>query len=1265
MRISRAGRAFGGRGQLLRAVFLAFVALFVLSCVDDRGRPAPSDHEGAGIANGLPESTSGGIATTPNGNAAARPVPIKDPTAGMKTLAAPVLSPSSSTVTPGTQINFGSAPSTCDEPPCTYSFVANNSGATLDPATGVYSAGNLRGETDTIQVTDANPLGAESATATVTIATEVTLSPLNPATPVAPTGQITFTASGGIGPYTYSVFSGCGSTMTGNVYSAGTACGATGSVAPDVVQAKDTLDQTATSSVSVGPILEMTTPAPTSVYPRSTKTFAATGGAGGYTYTFQTNASGGTLNPTTGAYQAGTAHGLTTVVDTIQVTDALLVVATTNVTVGPNISISPAAPTPAPQTQVNFTANGGDTVNGYTWSMVTNPSGGSIDAATGVYTAGATPSTTDTVKVTDALGNTAEVNVSVGAGISINPATPSVAPKGAQTFTATGGTGMGYTWSLTSAPSGGSIGAATGAYIAGATGSVTDVVKVTDSAGNTASVNVTVTAGLSVTPPAPRSTPPRGPINFGVSGGSGTGYVWAFVTNNSGGTLNPTSGAYVAGNAGSVTDTIKVTDSLLNTINVDISVGAGVSVTPVPPPTPPRGTIDFDATGGSGTGYSFKFHTNASNGTVDATTGVYKAGTTPNVTDSIIATDSLGNEKKVDITVGAGVSISPATPSTPPLGMVPLSATGGSGTGYTWQVTSNNSGGNVAADGVFTAGPTGAVSDTVQVTDSLGNTASVSVSVGGGLSINPAAPSTTPQGTIPFGASGGSNTGYAWTIQTNNSGGSIGASNGIYKAGTTGNVTDVVRVTDSLGNTKTVNVTVGPAVTISPSAPSTPPLGIINFAASGGSGTGYTWSLFTNASGGSITAQGGYKAGTTGGVTDVVRATDSLGNTRNASVTVTGAVTISAGGSVPPKGSKSFTASGGAGGYLFSMQTNASGGTITASGNYTAGSTPNVVDVVRVTDQNGAVALTNVQVGAGVSISPVTPGAAPLATITFTATGGSGTGYSWLLITNNSGGAMNSSTGLYRAGAKGGVTDVVQATDSLGNVKTTTVSVGGVITIDPATITVPPKGAIAFGVTGGSGLGRTWAFQTNASGGTIDATTGAYVAGAKGSVMDVVRVTDSVGNVATSTITVGPGITVTPSTATVEPGAKLSLSVAGGSGKDYVWAIATNGSGGTIDQNGAYTAGSTRGVTDLISVTDSLGNVGNASVAIAPANVDGGTDDAGEIPYTGGTPVPAGEVGCGCRVAGQNDESASRVLGLSAGCALALSFLARRRKRRS
>ena len=61
----------------------------------------------------------------------------------------------------------------------------------------------------------------------------------------------------------------------------------------------------------------------------------------------------------------------------------------------------------------------------------------------------------------------------------------------------------------------------------------------------------------------------------------------------------------------------------------------------------------------------------------------------------------------INVTVSAGVTIAPGSPSTPPLGTITFTATNGSGTGYTWalvtfsSVTSSNPAFKKAAFGMI------------------------------------------------------------------------------------------------------------------------------------------------------------------------------------------------------------------------------------------------------------------------------------------------------------------------------------------------------------------------------------------------------------------------------------------------------------------------------------------------------------------------------------------------------------------------------------
>jgi MYXO-CTERM domain-containing protein len=380
---------------------------------------------------------------------------------------------------------------------------------------------------------------------------------------------------------------------------------------------------------------------------------------------------------------------------------------------------------------------------------------------------------------------------------------------------------------------------------------------------------------------------PKGSQTFTASGGSGGGYNYTLQTNSSGGSINASTGAYTAGPTGSVTDVVEVTDSANHTATGNVTVGPAVSVSPASPMSPPKGTLTFSASGGSGSGHTFALTTNASGGSINSSTGDYAAGASANVSDTVTVTDSLGNTGSTAVSVGPGVSISPSNPAAPPNGSIAFTAVGGSGTGFTWSIATNNSGGTInASTGAYVAGSQGNVGDTVAVADSLGNTASLNVSVGGGLAINPAAPSTPPKGSIAFVVTGGSGSGFTWSLKTNASGGTIDPSSGAYAAGPTPNVTDVVAITDSLNNTSSVNVTVTAGVSINPTTATLAPNATATFAAAGGSGKGYTWSVAANASGGNITSAGVYTAGATGNATDTVQLVDSLGNSATATITV-------------------------------------------------------------------------------------------------------------------------------------------------------------------------------------------------------------------------------------------------------------------------------------------------------------------------------------------------------------------------------------------
>jgi hypothetical protein len=169
----------------------------------------------------------------------------------------------------------------------------------------------------------------------------------------------------------------------------------------------------------------------------------------------------------------------------------------------------------------------------------------------------------------------------------ISPPNATVPPLGTQIFTASGGSGTGYQWSLALNPSGGNI-TASGLYTAGATPNVFDKVQVTDSDLNVATVLVSVAAGVTITPPGITLSP--GETQAFTAGGGMPPYTWTLLADGSGAGASVSATAcgldggalggcalYTAGgNVGM--DSIQVTDSVGNQQTADIDVVASVPI---------------------------------------------------------------------------------------------------------------------------------------------------------------------------------------------------------------------------------------------------------------------------------------------------------------------------------------------------------------------------------------------------------------------------------------------------------------------------------------------------------------------------------------------------------------------------------------------------------------------------------------------------------------------------------------------------------------
>jgi hypothetical protein len=273
---------------------------------------------------------------------------------------------------------------------------------------------------------------------------------------------------------------------------------------------------TATLTVTIGALATITvTPNPATLAIGATQQFTAVGkDASGnvvaITPTWAVIAAGGTVSAT-GLFTAGIATG--TFANTVQATSGSINgTATVTVTAGPatTIVVTPNPVTLAPNATQTFTAVAKDASGNVVaitpvWSVVN--AGGVIDAASGLFTAGATAGTfTNTVKATSGAVSGSATVIVAGVGvpilttITVTPNPANVNANATQQFTAVGKDGNGNVmamtpvWTITAG--GGTINAASGLFTAGATaGTFTNTVRATSGVvSGTATVVVTAVA---------------------------------------------------------------------------------------------------------------------------------------------------------------------------------------------------------------------------------------------------------------------------------------------------------------------------------------------------------------------------------------------------------------------------------------------------------------------------------------------------------------------------------------------------------------------------------------------------------------------------------------------------------------------------------------------------------------------------------------------------------------------------------------------------
>jgi hypothetical protein len=693
-------------------------------------------------------------------------------------------------------------------PAYTYSI----SSGTLPPGTSIdVTSGTVSGTLTTVGIFSYTVTACDATAACTSNAVDVTvtLQPLTLSPDTLPAGTngsfywTSLSTSGGTGVgYSFSITAG---SLPPGVYfsSDGRLNGplsATGTYTFSVTvidSGAGSVTKSYTLTVNPGAVLTLT-PATLPVATTGTvytATMTATGGSGtGYSYSLSSGSlptgltwdGNGTISgtPTASGSSTFTVSATDSVGNTGSTSYVLAVSPDTTLTIGP---ASLPAGTNGSFYWTSLSVSGGTGV-GYSFSI----SAGSLPS--GIYFSSdgrmngplsAAGSYTFTVKATDS-GNgvgtrTYTLVVNPGAVLALNPGYLSVAATGvaySTTISASGGSGAGYTYSLSAGSLPPGLNWNTNGTISGtptASGNYTFSVTATDSVGNTGTSGYLLAVSPDTTLTISPASLPAGTngsfywTNFSVSGGTTVGYSFSI----SAGSLP--SGIYFSSDgrmngplstAGSYTFTVKATDSGngvgTQTYTLVVNPGAVLNVGPATLPVGTNGTsytAAIAATGGTGTGYSYTIASGAlppgltwnTNGTISGT-----PSTVGNYTFAVTATDSVGNTGSRSYVLSAGpgavLTVGPASLPAAVNGTAyaaTLTATGGTGSGYAYAITSGSLPTNFAmtSAGAISGTPTAVSTSTftVTATDVAGNTGTLTYT----LAVGPGAVLTISPVTLP------------------------------------------------------------------------------------------------------------------------------------------------------------------------------------------------------------------------------------------------------------------------------------------------------------------------------------------------------------------------------------------------------------------------------------------------------------------------------------------------------------------------------------
>lgn len=910
----------------------------------------------------------------------------------------------------------------------------------------------------------------------------------------------------------------------------------------------------------------------------------------------------------------------------------------------------------------------------YAWTFTSSPSltgsgltfaiggaGNSTLTLSGTPTAAAAGSYTLTVNSIDSTtpvprgsGNKTFTLV-IGSGVSISTG---AMPNGVQgvayspiTLQATGGTGTGYTYAVSSGSLPTGLGLANGVISGTPTtgGTFQFTIRVTDSGGNQGFKDFTiiVTSSLTIT----TVSLPSGIVGVAYSttltaSGGGT-KTWGATGLPGGLTIGTTTGT-IGGTptaSGSFDVNVTVTDGTPVSKSFTLVIAPALSITTSSLPAGTQGTAYsalVEAAGGTGSGRTWTASGLPTGLSIvpasGAITGTPTVSGTFTVTFTVADTTGSAN-KQLSLTIASGASTLTITTTALPAGSVgaaysaAVDASGGSGT-RTWSASGLPGGlGINSATGVISGTPTVAFSSTVTVSvqDTAGGNASkqLGLTISTGLTITTDFLPAGAQGvaySAALQATGGSGT-RNWTVTNLPSGLGVNSATGVISGTPTanGSFTLSVSVTDgALSASKQLALAIAGGLTITTAALPSGSAGVFYIAtveANGGSGT-RTWSATGLPAGLTINASNGQISGTptTAGSSQVnVSVTDATGTAQKtlALVISGGTLTIStvtlASGTVGVAYSTSLQGTGGTGNYTWSatglpgglsivQNTGVITGTPTAAGTSTV--TIGLSDGNTSTTKQFTLA---VAAALNITTTALPSGSVGVPYTTQLQASGAGSSVTWVLSGGTqlpAGLQLNSASGVINGTptAAGTTTFTVQLTDTTANTTTSkqfsiTISQGLTITtqvLPGGTLGVPYNATVE--AAGGSGAAKTWSATGLPAGLSMVAASGVITGTPTAAATATVTVSVSDGTNSANrvfSLSIASGLTIVTAilpSASVGGSYLVTMQAAGGSG-NYSWTATNLPSGLLIASNTGVISGSPQaaGLFTGISITVSDG----------------------------------------------------------------------------